>query len=38
MVQTSFHARVKKKKKNLVDKGEAILVLYFDCGAAFVTV
>jgi len=36
MVQTSFHARV--KKKNLVDKGEAILVLYFDCGAAFVTV
>lgn len=36
MVQTSFHVRVKKKKT--VDKGEAIVVLYFDYGEAFVTV
>lgn len=33
--QTSFHDRV---KKNLVDKGKAIVVLYFDGGEAFVTV
>lgn len=38
MVQTSFHVRGKKKKKNPVDKGEAIVVLYFDYGEAFVTV
>lgn len=33
MDQISFHDRV----KNFVDKGEAVVVLYFDCGEAFVT-